>query len=69
MLAPVSNVKMYWLLKRIIHNEAMKEDPREIYGWRCFFLAASACFGAMSFGWDGSVIGGESTNPIPLFKP
>jgi hypothetical protein len=32
---------MSWLLKKVIHNEAMKEDPKEIYGWRVFMLACS----------------------------
>lgn len=32
---------MSWLLKKIVHNEAMKEDPKEIYGWRVFMLACS----------------------------
>lgn len=38
-------------------------DPEEIYGWRVYLLAFSACFGAMSFGWDSSVIGGVITLP------
>ncbi|ORY55931.1 general substrate transporter [Pseudomassariella vexata] len=46
------------ILGRIVHNEAMKSDPKEIYNWRVLLLACSACFGAMSFGWDSSVIGG-----------
>ncbi|KAI1756831.1 MFS sugar transporter-like protein [Xylaria castorea] len=46
------------LLKKIVKNEAMKSDPKEIYGWRVFLLACSACFGAASFGWDSGVIGG-----------
>lgn len=41
----------------------MAHDPPEIYGWRVMFLAMSACFGAMSFGWDSSVIGGVITLP------
>ncbi|KAI0184527.1 general substrate transporter [Xylaria flabelliformis] len=45
-------------LKKIVKNEAMKNDPKEIYGWRVFLLACSACFGAASFGWDSGVIGG-----------
>ncbi|KAJ0159093.1 Quinate permease [Colletotrichum tanaceti] len=49
---------MQKILKKIVHNDAMESDPAEIYGWRVFALAASACFGAMSFGWDSSVIGG-----------
>jgi hypothetical protein len=32
---------MSWLLKKVVHNEAMKEDPKEIYGWRVFMLACS----------------------------
>lgn len=27
-------------------------DPPEIYGWRAFVLALSACFGGMLFGMD-----------------
>ncbi|KAI0137686.1 general substrate transporter [Hypoxylon sp. NC0597] len=46
------------LLKYIVKNDAMKSDPKEIYGWRVYLLACSACFGAMSFGWDSGVIGG-----------
>lgn len=55
---------MQGLLKKIVKNEAMQNDPAEIYGWRVFALAASACFGAMSFGWDSSVIGG-----VVVMKP
>lgn len=51
------------LLQKIVRNEAMKEDPPEIYGWRVYMLACSACFGAMCFGWDSSVIGGVITLP------
>jgi hypothetical protein len=32
---------MSWLLKKVVHNEAMKEDPKVIYGWRVFMLACS----------------------------
>ncbi|KAK8065007.1 MFS quinate transporter [Apiospora hydei] len=46
------------LLKKIVRNDAMKTDPNEIYGWRVYVLTGSACFGAMSFGWDSGVIGG-----------
>ncbi|KAI1334586.1 general substrate transporter [Xylariaceae sp. FL0016] len=46
------------LLKKIVKNDAMLNDPKEIYGWRVYLLACSACFGAMSFGWDSGVIGG-----------
>ncbi|KAH6651482.1 general substrate transporter [Truncatella angustata] len=46
------------LLKHIVKNDAMVNDPHEIYNWRVYLLAGSACFGAMSFGWDSGVIGG-----------
>lgn len=46
------------ILKKIVHNDAMQTDPHEIYSWRVLALACSACFGAMSFGWDSAVIGG-----------
>ncbi|KAI7474331.1 general substrate transporter [Hortaea werneckii] len=45
------------LLQRIVKNEAMKQDPPEIYGWRAFVLALSACFGGMLFGMDIGTIG------------
>lgn len=51
------------ILRRIVRNEAMATDPPEIYGWRVYLLACSACFGAMSFGWDSSVIGGVIVMP------
>lgn len=34
---------MSWLLQRIVHNEAMRTDPPEIYGWRVYLLACSVC--------------------------
>lgn len=40
------------LLRKIVHNEAMKTDPTEIYGWRVYMLACSACFGGCLFGFD-----------------
>ncbi|CAG8879162.1 unnamed protein product [Penicillium nalgiovense] len=54
---------MSWLLKKIVHNEAMKSDPKEIYGWRVFMLACSACFGGMLFGMDSGIIGGVLVMP------
>ncbi|OTB01330.1 hypothetical protein M426DRAFT_221540 [Hypoxylon sp. CI-4A] len=54
---------MVSLLKYIVKNDAMKTDPKEIYGWRVYLLACSACFGAMSFGWDSGVIGGVINLP------
>ncbi|KAJ6113643.1 hypothetical protein N7523_006960 [Penicillium sp. IBT 18751x] len=32
---------MSWFLQKIVHNEAMKTDPKEIYGWRVYALACS----------------------------
>ncbi|CAG8959417.1 hypothetical protein HYFRA_00001315 [Hymenoscyphus fraxineus] len=46
------------LLQRVVKNDAMKSDPPQIYGWKVFFLSASACFGGMLFGWDIGSIGG-----------
>lgn len=57
---PSTTVK---ILQKIVHNDSMHTDPPEIYGWRVYLLAASACFGAMSFGWDSSVIGGVIVLP------
>ncbi|KAL3426976.1 Quinate permease 11, partial [Phlyctema vagabunda] len=54
------------LLQWVVKNEAMKNDPPEIYGWRVFMLAGSACFGGMLFGWDIGSIGGIIV--MPEFK-
>ncbi|KAJ5157473.1 Quinate permease [Penicillium canariense] len=54
---------MSWLLQKIVHNEAMRTDPKEIYGWRVYALACSACFGGMLFGMDSGIIGGVLTMP------
>jgi hypothetical protein len=32
---------MSFLLKKLVHNEAMKTDPPEIYGWRVYAVACS----------------------------
>ena len=32
------------LLDKIIHNDAIKQDPPEIYGWRVFMLAGSVSY-------------------------
>ncbi|KAF2681321.1 quinate permease [Lentithecium fluviatile CBS 122367] len=53
-------------LYKIIKNQAMKEDPPEIYGWRTFMMACSACFGGMLFGFDIGTIGGVLV--LPEFK-
>ncbi|KAI9375396.1 general substrate transporter [Aspergillus egyptiacus] len=49
---------MSFILKRLVHNEAMRTDPPEIYGWRVYALACSACFGGMLFGVETGIIGG-----------
>lgn len=51
------------LIQRIVKNEAMKEDPPEIYGWRVYALACSACFGGLIFGIDTGTIGGVLRMP------
>jgi sugar porter (SP) family MFS transporter len=42
----------------IVKNDSIKTDPHEIYGWRAFAMAGSACFGGMLFGFDIGTIGG-----------
>lgn len=32
------------ILNKIIHNDAIKQDPPEIYGWRVFVLAGSVSY-------------------------
>ncbi|KAH8602061.1 general substrate transporter [Bisporella sp. PMI_857] len=54
------------ILNKIVKNDAMKSDPTEIYGWRVWVLAISACFGGMLFGWDTGAIGGIIV--MPRFK-
>ncbi|KAL2810624.1 general substrate transporter [Aspergillus granulosus] len=49
------------LLRKLVHNEAMRVDPPEIYGWRVYALACSACFGGMLFGVETGIIGGVLT--------
>lgn len=53
-------------LSRVVRNDAMKEDPPQIYGWRVFALACSACFGGMLFGMDIGIIGGVLE--LPAFQ-
>ena len=45
-------------IRAIVKNESIKADPPEIYGWRAFAMAGSACFGGMLFGFDIGTIGG-----------
>jgi MFS family permease len=54
------------LLQRIVRNEAMEKDPPEIYGWRVFVVAATACLGGMLFGMDTGTISGVLV--LPAFK-
>ncbi|KAF2022005.1 general substrate transporter [Aaosphaeria arxii CBS 175.79] len=53
-------------LYKIVKNDAMKQDPPQIYGWRAFMMACSACFGGMLFGFDIGTIGGVLT--LPAFE-
>ncbi|KAJ8118032.1 hypothetical protein OPT61_g913 [Boeremia exigua] len=46
------------IIRSIVKNDAVKSDPPEIYGWRAFAMAGSACFGGMLFGFDIGTIGG-----------
>ncbi|KAL4944231.1 hypothetical protein BDV06DRAFT_233700 [Aspergillus oleicola] len=50
---------MSFILKKLVHNEAMRTDPPEIYGWRVY--APHACFGGMLFGVETGIIGGVLT--------
>ncbi|EDU49897.1 ProP Permease of the major facilitator superfamily [Pyrenophora tritici-repentis] len=45
-------------IRMIVKNDSIKSDPHEIYGWRAFAMAGSACFGGMLFGFDIGTIGG-----------
>jgi len=38
------------ILDKIIHNDAIKQDPPEIYGWRVFVLAGSVRLQSSSYG-------------------
>jgi hypothetical protein len=49
------------LVYKIVKNESARKDPPEIYGWRTYALACSACFGGMLFGFDIGTIGGVLT--------
>lgn len=37
----LSTTSQMGLLQKIVKNDAMKEDPPEIYGWKVYFLAFS----------------------------
>lgn len=45
-------------LTKIVKNDAMKNDPPQIYNWRVYVLTCSACFAGMLFGMDIGIIGG-----------
>ncbi|KAM5368326.1 hypothetical protein ACJZ2D_009594 [Fusarium nematophilum] len=45
-------------VRNIVRNDAMRNDPDEIYSWRVIALVCSACFGGMVFGWETGAIGG-----------
>ncbi|KAI5838460.1 general substrate transporter [Morchella snyderi] len=45
-------------LTKIVKNDAMKNDPPQIYNWRVYVLSCSACFAGMLFGMDIGIIGG-----------
>lgn len=50
--------RMAKVLRAIVRNDAMREDPAEIYNGRVLALVCAACFGGMLFGWDTGAIGG-----------
>ena len=56
----------YRIFSRVVHNDAMRSDPPEIYGWRALVLAMSAGWGAMLFGMDSSMISGVVVLPAFL---
>jgi hypothetical protein len=47
----IPSIKMSFI-RKIVHNDAVKLDPPEVYNWRVFALAAAACFGGTLFGMD-----------------
>ncbi|SPO06804.1 related to quinate transport protein [Cephalotrichum gorgonifer] len=51
------------VLRSIVHNDAMKNDPDEVYNWRILTIVFSACFGGMLFGWETGAIGGVLAMP------
>lgn len=51
------------LLRAVVRNDAMREDPPEIYGWPVYSIVISSCFGAMLFGWETGAIGGVLAMP------
>lgn len=45
-------------LRAIVRNDAIKQDPDEVYGWRILSPVLASCFGGMVFGWDTGAISG-----------
>ncbi|KAL1866126.1 hypothetical protein VTK73DRAFT_4871 [Phialemonium thermophilum] len=56
------------ILAKFIRNEAMKQDPPEIYGWRVVALAVTACMAGMLFGMDTGIISGVLVLPAFVQK-
>ncbi|CAM1508072.1 Fc.00g049200.m01.CDS01 [Cosmosporella sp. VM-42] len=54
---------MAGLLRSIVRNDAMRDDPPEIYNLRVLALVCASCFGGMLFGWDTGAIGGVLAMP------
>ncbi|KAL6849686.1 hypothetical protein ACO1O0_009229 [Amphichorda felina] len=46
------------ILRKIVRNDTIKNDPDEFYGWHILAPVFAACFGGMVFGWDTGAIGG-----------
>ncbi|KAF7545021.1 hypothetical protein G7Z17_g9503 [Cylindrodendrum hubeiense] len=46
------------MLHRVVRNDAMRDDPPEIYNWWIMALVCASCFGGMLFGWETGAIGG-----------
>ncbi|KXH27596.1 hypothetical protein CSAL01_00763 [Colletotrichum salicis] len=48
-------------MKKIVRNEATRNDPPEIYNARVILISLMACGGALLFGMDMGIIGGVLT--------
>ncbi|OJJ31991.1 hypothetical protein ASPWEDRAFT_116928 [Aspergillus wentii DTO 134E9] len=49
------------LLRKIVRNDMVKNDPQEIYNLRVVLISFAACGASMLFGFDMGVIGGVLT--------
>ncbi|CAK7233651.1 hypothetical protein SCUCBS95973_008666 [Sporothrix curviconia] len=70
-LAPLARSNMgmtigYRVLRHLVRNDAMRDDPPKVYNWRIFAVAAGATFGGALFGIDSGIIGGVLA--MPTFK-